>query len=76
MAFTMPSPSFVGLMGKHNLSVHRLYGIFLPNFRRKRMRRFQDIFSVTPEARIIDIGGTPSIGKYGIDARLTLVNLS
>jgi len=41
------------------ISIHDIYRPFLRFFRAKRMQIFQEKFDITPESRILDVGGTP-----------------
>ena len=45
-------------------------------FRRKRMRRFEQIFAITGNTRVLDVGGTPlNWTLAGVRPRLTIVNM-
>ena len=48
-------------------------------FRRKRMQRFHSLFSLTPDMRILDIGGEPDTwireSGHRIDCHVTQINL-
>ena len=45
------------------------------HFRRRRMQRFAEEFSITPETRVLDIGGTPDCwALLPAQPRLTLLN--
>jgi len=39
------------------MNIHDIYRPFLKYFRKKRMRRFQQQFGVTPLTRVLDVGG-------------------
>jgi hypothetical protein len=39
------------------MNIHRIYGLFLPFFRRRRMLLFQKIMRPRAEERILDVGG-------------------
>jgi hypothetical protein len=54
-------------------AVHRL---FFPFFRTRRMRRFAATFRLTPQTRILDVGGTPyNWTTIDCQARITLLNV-
>lgn len=56
--------------------IHRLYALVNSRFRRRRMRRFQDLVPVTPETRVLDVGGTMYNWTYArVRPRLTFINL-
>jgi hypothetical protein len=46
--------------------------------RQKRMRRFREHFNLTAESRVLDVGGSGDWNwkAYGIDAQITVLNLS
>src|SRR5690606_34422993 len=48
-----------GLMPGRPDRMHRLYARVNRRFRAARMRRFQALMDVSPETRVLDIGGTP-----------------
>lgn len=41
------------------MNIHSVIAPFLRVFRMRRMRRFEQMFSVNPQTRILDVGGTP-----------------
>lgn len=56
--------------------IHRLYARVNRRFRVARMRRFQALLRVTPDTRVLDIGGTLYNWQHApVRPRLTLVNL-
>lgn len=59
--------------------VARLYRLVQPimiHFRTKRMRQFQDLFKITSETRILDIGGTSFMWSLiSMRPRLSILNL-
>src|SRR6266404_7569993 len=59
------------------MNIHAAYRPFLRYFRSKRMDEFQRLFSITPQTRILDVGGT--IATWSLSAlrpKVTLLNLS
>jgi len=59
------------------MDIHKLYGIFLPFFRRKRMAQFRDTFHPTPETRILDIGGgVLNWSLIDCTSQITILNLT
>lgn len=40
------------------MNIHKLYHLFFRYFRPKRMRQFSRVFGLTPETRVLDVGGT------------------
>lgn len=40
------------------MDIHKLYGIFLPFFRRRRMAHFAGRFRPNPDTKILDVGGS------------------
>lgn len=59
------------------MNIHAIYGKMLPLFRRRRMRRFLQVFRPTDKTRILDVGGTPMVWRL-IDcpSEITLVNIN
>lgn len=56
--------------------IHRFYGLVSHRFRRARMQRFQELVPVTPETRVLDVGGTIYNWEYApVRPRLTFVNI-
>jgi hypothetical protein len=46
------------------------------HFRTKRMRLFEEAFQITPETRVLDVGGSPEIWEFArVRPRLTILNL-
>jgi len=39
------------------VDIHSIYGIFLPHFRKQRMRLFEQVFQPTAATTILDVGG-------------------
>jgi predicted SAM-dependent methyltransferase len=59
------------------MNIHNLYAVFFRLFRRKRMQRFVQAFRVTPQTRILDVGGTPHNWKLiSVQPQVTFLNLS
>ncbi len=59
------------------MDIHRVYGILLRGFRRRRMRVFQRSFGDREATTILDVGGTPfNWGLIDAKSRITLLNLS
>jgi hypothetical protein len=57
------------------LDIHRVYGVLLRGFRRRRMRRFLALFAPGAETAILDVGGTPfNWSLVATPARVTLLN--
>jgi hypothetical protein len=58
------------------MTIHDLYRPFLHYFRRHRMQRFWERFLVTPETRILDLGGFDfNWSLIPVRPRLTILNL-
>lgn len=57
------------------MNIHRIYGLLIRRFRRRRMQRFVETFQPTEDTTVLDVGGTPYNWEQ-IDARfpITLVN--
>ncbi len=58
------------------MNIHTLYGAIARRFRTRRMRDFIEVYQVTPETRILDVGG--SLFNWHLipfQPRLTIVNL-
>jgi hypothetical protein len=59
------------------MNIHTVYGLFLPLFRRKRMKRFVATFNPTSSTRILDVGG--GVFNWQLiecTAQITILNLS
>jgi Methyltransferase domain len=41
----------------YTVDIHRVYGLFLPRFRKRRMKAFVDLFHPTTTTTILDVGG-------------------
>ena len=58
------------------MQIQRIHRLFFPYFRSRRMRRFAATFRLTPETRILAVGGTPYNWKtIDCEARVTLLNV-
>jgi Methyltransferase domain len=58
------------------LDIHKLYALFQPYFRRRRMQRFASFFVPGPETTIIDVGGYPWNWAGGsVRGSFTIVNV-
>jgi hypothetical protein len=60
--------------------IYRIYGLFLPYFRKRRMRRFYDTFPRTREAEagvtLLNVGGYPWLWRgEPLRAKTTIVNM-
>jgi hypothetical protein len=59
------------------LDIHALAGPTLRRFRRRRMKRFVDDFSVTRDTRVLDVGGNTFNWQFaGVRPRITFVNVA
>lgn len=59
------------------MNIRKVYGLFLPFFRRKRMRRFVRTFKPSTDTHILDIGGgVLNWDLIGCNAHITILNLS
>jgi len=59
------------------MNIHKVYGLFVPFFRRRRMRRFVHTFKPTMDTRILDVGGgVLNWELIGSDSHTTILNLS
>lgn len=59
------------------MGIHEVYGLFLPFFRRRRMRRFVRTFKPSMGTRILDVGGGVLNWKLvGFEGHVTILNLS
>ena len=59
------------------MNIHALYGTIARRFRARRMRDFIQQYQVTPETRILDVGGTLfNWNLVSVQPRLTILNLS
>jgi len=59
------------------MNIHSLYRPFLHSFRRRRMKRFSQEFSIGAETRVLDVGGSDFNWQFVPEKpRLTLLNLS
>lgn len=57
------------------MNIHKIYGLFLPYFRRKRFRRFEKLMRPTSETTLLDAGGYVWNWPEGLcPARITVVN--
>jgi hypothetical protein len=57
------------------LSIHKLYGLLSARFRARRLQRFTDVISPTPQSTILDIGGYPWCWPDAVcPHKLTLLN--
>ena len=58
------------------INIQRLYKVFMPFFRKPRMRAFMKILGPTPETVILDVGGLPYNWELvDCPSRITLFNL-
>ncbi len=58
------------------MNIHTLYGAIARRFRTRRMRDFIRHYRVTPETRILDVGGTLfNWNLVAVQPRLTILNL-
>lgn len=58
------------------MNIHKIYGLFLPHFRRKRMRRFLAVHPLTPATTVLDVGGYPWCWPADLcPGRFTLLNI-
>lgn len=58
-------------------TIHKLYAVISPLFRRQRMRRFLHEIPLTTTESILDVGGNPWFWRGGeITNPLTLINVS
>lgn len=56
-------------------ATNRLVQAAIHRFRRRRMRRFERFFSLTPSTRVLDVGGTPANWEFtNVHPRLTILN--
>ncbi len=59
------------------MNLDRIYGWFLPLFRRRRMKHFLRTFDPRLETRILDVGGgVLNWELIGCDSHITILNLS
>lgn len=59
-----------------NFSIHSIYALISPLFRRRRMRRFLSRMKPTANTKILDIGGYPATWDYvPIDSLITILNV-
>jgi SAM-dependent methyltransferase len=59
------------------MDIHKVYGPFLRHFRRRRMQRFAQLFSITERTTVLDLGGEPSIWSLvERKPKLTVLNIS
>jgi hypothetical protein len=59
------------------MNMHKLYGLFMPLFRRKRMKRFLATFKPSSNTRILDVGG--GVFNWQLiecTSQITILNLS
>jgi len=60
-----------------SMTVHSVYEVFSRHFRLKRMTQFVELFKVTSQTRILDVGGHIGIWAHlSFSPKLTLLNLS
>jgi len=58
------------------MSIHKLYGLILPLFRRRRMALFEELFRPNNDTKILDVGGTETNwGFLKTQPRVTLLNI-
>ena len=59
------------------MNIHAFYLPFLRYFRAKRMAEFYRLFGITPETRVLDVGGTIATWQYpAFRPKVTLLNVS
>lgn len=59
------------------MNIHKFDRPFLCYFRARRMRQFHRLFSVTPQTRILDVGGEVQFwSSLSVRPRITFLNLS
>jgi methyltransferase family protein len=59
------------------VNIHAVYGPFLRYFRSRRMAQFQRLFGITPQTRILDVGGSVTTwSALAVRPNVTLLNLS
>ena len=59
------------------MSQSRLVHAVFRHFRSRRMRLFEKTFRITPQTRILDVGGSPLIWQFAsVRPRLTILNFS
>jgi len=59
------------------MDIHKVYGLFLSYFRRKRQKRFVRTFKPSVDTRILDIGGgVLNWMQIEADFQITILNLS
>jgi SAM-dependent methyltransferase len=59
------------------INIHTIYRPFLKYFRTKRMLLFEKYFRITPETKILDVGGTDfNWSLLRIQPKLTFLNLT
>ncbi len=57
------------------MSQSRLLHAAFRHFRSRRMRLFERTFQITPQTRILDVGGSPSIWEFAtVRPRITILN--
>jgi hypothetical protein len=63
------------------MNIHVIYHPVLKHFRKKRMKMFYEVLSITPKTRILDVGGSPFIWEVAAEngfpqlEQITLLNL-
>ena len=58
------------------MNIHKIYGFFLPYFRKRRYRRFAATFHPGPNSTILDVGGYVWNWDSNLcEARITVLNL-
>src|ERR1700722_9712506 len=63
------------------MNIHVIYRPVLKHFRKKRMKMFYEVLSITPKTRILDVGGSPFIWEVAAEngfpqlEQITLLNL-
>jgi SAM-dependent methyltransferase len=59
------------------MNIHKVYAPFLKHFRSRRMKKFLDLFSVTSQTRVLDVGGNLSTWlSVPVPVDVTMVNIS
>lgn len=59
------------------MNIHKVYALFLPWFRRRRMMKFLQVHPLQPATKVLDVGGYPWCWPRELcPAQFTLLNLS
>jgi len=59
------------------MNIHKVYAPFLKYFRSRRMRDFLELFSVTSQTRVLDVGGNfRTWSSLPLPVDVTMVNIS